>query len=373
MCRCGILLSYVDGHDSVLRLLTCFDRTNSRYLGVLDDEKKLVGIVSYSDVLASVDPVLMMEHKKLADVLNKRRVELMDVTVRTEEVLAQLVSVEDSVLILEQGRLVGIVTTRDAIRLIHEAVDTQASIRAYMTSPVWTVHPEETIKNSIDLLKQRGFKRAVVVDNDGCVLGVVTQRELVDITYGRWAEMMKLHAHELGELVQMLESANQELKKESLTDPLTGVGNRRRINQAIEGEIGRYYRHGMSPFSVLLFDIDHFKLINDTHGHLVGDQVLKILCRTIADRLRGSDEIARWGGEEFAVILPTANQAHAAALAERLRQRIAETDFAGICLTVSIGVAEYQRGESLEAMLERVDHALYAAKQAGRDCVMLAK
>ena len=150
------------------------------------------------------------------------------------------------------------------------------------------------------------------------------------------------------------------------------MGNRRRVNQAIEGEIGRYYRHGMSPFSVLLFDIDHFKIINDTHGHLVGDQVLKALCGTIAERLRGSDEIARWGGEEFAVILPTANQVQAVALAERLRQRIAETNFDGIRISVSIGVAEYQRGESLEALLERVDHALYAAKQGGRNRVVVA-
>lgn len=365
-------LHYVDGRDSVLRLLTCFDRSNSRYLGVLDDHKKLVGIVSYSDVLASVDPVLMMEHKKLADVLNKRRVERLDANTKTEDVLSQLVAVEDAVLILEQQRLVGIITTRDAIRLINEGVDTQEPIRLHMTSPVWTVPPSETIKATIDLLKAHGFKRAVVVDENGSVLGVVTQRELVDITYGRWAEMMKLHAHELGELVQMLESANQELKKESLTDPLTGVGNRRRVNQAIEGEIGRYYRHGMSPFSILLFDIDHFKMINDTHGHLVGDQVLKTLCRTIAEHLRGSDEVARWGGEEFAVILPTANQVHAVALAERLRQRIVETDFDSIRLSVSIGAAEYQRGESLEALLERADHALYAAKQGGRNRVMVA-
>lgn len=365
-------LNYVDGRESVLRLLNCFDQSNCRYLGVLSDDKKLVGIVSYSDVLASVDPVLMMEHKKLSDVLSKRRVERLDVNVRTEDVLSQLVSVDDAVLILEQARLVGIVTTRDAIRLINEAVDTQEPIRQHMTSPVWTVHPNKTIRATIDLLKKHGFKRAVVVDTDGSVLGVVTQRELVDITYGRWAEMMKLHAHELGELVQMLESANQELKKESLTDPLTGVGNRRRVNQAIEGEIGRYYRHSMSPFSVLLFDIDHFKRINDSHGHLVGDQVLKTLCRTIAECLRGSDEIARWGGEEFAVILPTANQTHATALAERLRQRIAETDFDGIRISVSIGVAEYRRGESLEALLERVDRALYAAKQGGRNRVVIA-
>lgn len=198
----------------------------------------------------------------------------------------------------------------------------------------------------------------------------ITQRELLDLTYGRWAELMKMHVHELGELVNMLENANQELRKETLTDPLTGVGNRRRINnQAIEAEIGRYYRHGMTPFSVAMVDIDHFKQINDTHGHLMGDAILRQLSRYFADRLRVSDEIARWGGEEFLLLLPSASLQHAIQLAERIRNEIAALDFSGTPVTVSIGVAEYQRGESLETLLARADRALYAAKQGGRNRV----
>lgn len=365
-------LGYVDGEESVLHLLTRFDNSNSRYLGVRNADLELIGVVSYSDVLASVDPVLMMERKTLADVLNKRRIDMVSFSASTEDILTQLINAEDAVLVSENGKLVGIVTTKDAIRLIKENADTQAPIGRYMTSPVWTINQQETIKSAIEHLKEKKYKRAIVVSDEGALVGVVTQRELVDITYGRWAELMKLHAHELGELVHMLKSENQVLQKETLTDPLTGVGNRRRINQIIESEIGRYYRHSMVPFSVLLLDIDFFKKINDAHGHLVGDQVLKGLCKKILAMLRVSDEIARWGGEEFAVLLPTANKEHATTLAERIRADIAKTDFDGMRVTVSIGVAEYVRGESLEELLGRVDQALYTAKQGGRNKVVAA-
>lgn len=366
------LLSYVDGEESVLHLLSKFDEAHCRYLGVRDNQNSLIGIVSYTDILASVDPVLMIERKKLSEVVGKRRVDIVGLTTSTEVVLAQLVDAEDAVLVAEHGRLVGIMTTKDAVRLIKEGADIKAPVEKYMTSPVWTLSHAETIKVAIDLLKEKKFKRAIVVDDDGKVLGIVTQRELVDITYGRWAELMKLHAHELGELVVMLQSANKKLQQETLTDPLTGVGNRRRINQVIESEIGRYYRQNMSPFSLLLLDIDHFKQVNDEYGHLAGDQVLKELCKKVLSLLRVTDEMARWGGEEFVVLLPTASADHAAVLAERIRAEIAQGVTGGLNVTISVGLAEYQRGESLETLVSRADQALYAAKNQGRNRVCRA-
>ena len=362
----------VEGDASVLKILDKFDEAHCRYLGVLDEAGELVGIVSYTDVLASVDPALMIERKRLSEVLSKLRPEIVDHTAKVESVLALLEDLEDAVLIEQDGKLAGIVTTKDAIRIIKHRVEGSDPIGKHMTSPVLTIGLEETVKAAIEFLKVQHFKRAIVVDENGRVAGMLTQRELVDITYGRWAELMKLHAHELGELVSMLESSNQELKKESLTDPLTGVGNRRRFNHLIESEIGRYYRHGMTPFSVLLLDIDHFKQINDTHGHLAGDNVLKKLSARIFDMLRTSDEISRWGGEEFAVMLPTANLGNSAALAERIRTDIARMDFDGLNVTISIGAAEYCRGESMEDLMRRADQALYAAKQGGRNRVAVA-
>lgn len=366
------LLVYVNEDENVLHMLPLFDDRNCRYLGVKNADGNLNGIVTYTDVLASVDPAVMIEHKTLAEVLEKGSIETISESTRTETVLDQLIYPEDAILIAEQGNLVGIVTTKDVVRMIRNSVDMSLPIRCYMTTPVCTINRRETIKAAIEHLKERKFKRAIVVDDDGNVNGVITQRELISITYGRWAELMKLHAHELGELVRVLESKNIKLQMESLTDPLTGTGNRRMINQAIESEIGRYYRREMTTFSVLLLDVDFFKNINDAHGHPFGDEVLKSLCHRVKGILRVSDILARWGGEEFAILLPAADLDSATMLAERMRADIAQTPVENQSVTVSIGVAEYRRGESLEMLLQRVDKALYAAKHTGRNKVVSA-
>jgi diguanylate cyclase (GGDEF)-like protein len=363
-------LNYVRAAENVLNVLPVFDAHQCRYLGVRDDSGRLIGVVSYTDVLASVDPVVVMERKKLIEVVSKRHIEVVPASMSVEQAMMHLIYAEDAVLVEQDGNIAGIVTTKDAIRLIKEQVDTDAPIGRYMTSPVWTISQGETIKSAIDALRQRQYKRAIVTDEQGKLVGVVTQRELIDLTYGRWAELMKLHAHELGELVHVLESKNYALQQETLTDTLTGAGNRRKINQAIEAEIGRYYRHGMTPFSVMLLDIDFFKKVNDMHGHLFGDKVLRHVAQHVSGMLRITDVLARWGGEEFAVLLPTANREAAAILAERIREVIASSPFDKVSVTVSIGVAEYARGEALEGVLRRADQALYAAKEGGRNRVV---
>jgi diguanylate cyclase (GGDEF)-like protein len=123
----------------------------------------------------------------------------------------------------------------------------------------------------------------------------------------------------------------------------------------------------------LLLDIDHFKKINDTHGHPFGDEVLKSLCTTVKKRLRATDTLARWGGEEFAVLLPAASLSAATNLANHIRLDIESNNIpAESAVTVSIGTAEYRRGESLEMLLQRVDKALYQAKLNGRNTVIPA-
>ena len=365
-------LAYVDGDENVLTLMQRLESLPNRYFGVRDAQEVLIGVVSTTDIMASVDPVLIMERKKLSDILSKRRVDIVDVSTPTEEVFSRLINAEDAVLVGQGQQLVGIITTKDALRLIRDGVDTHRAVDAYMSTPVATISHNETVKNAIAHLKALHFKRAIVVDDSGHFCGVVTQSELINITYGRWAELMKMHAHELGELVQVLETENQRLQRESLSDALTGVGNRRYFNHVIEAEIGRYYRQNQVPFSVLIMDIDHFKKVNDEHGHLRGDGVLKALSKHVSELLRVSDEISRWGGEEFAVILPSADAQHAAVLAERIRQAVATCLFDGLGITLSIGVAQYARGQSLDEFMQRADAALYSAKQSGRNRVMTA-
>ena len=172
-------------------------------------------------------------------------------------------------------------------------------------------------------------------------------------------------------------SARHEMEEKlrilSQTDSLTGLWNRRRFAEMATEELTRALRYA-HPVSVLIFDIDHFKRINDNFGHLVGDEVLVTLAGIVLGCTRESDSVARWGGEEFTILMPYTALAAAASVAEKIRERVAQHEFPnGLRLTVSIGVAEWQlRDEPVDAVVSRADDALYRAKDAGRNRIILA-
>jgi diguanylate cyclase (GGDEF)-like protein len=153
-------------------------------------------------------------------------------------------------------------------------------------------------------------------------------------------------------------------------DQLTGLWNRRAFDQRLHEAIAHHGRHD-GIFSLLLIDLDHFKAVNDRHGHVAGDEVLKRFADVLHERLRQNDVDARWGGEEFAVLADGANLDNAFLVAEHIRRAVESTVFTGPGrLTVSIGVAEYQATETADDLLSRVDDALYEAKRAGRNRVV---
>lgn len=174
--------------------------------------------------------------------------------------------------------------------------------------------------------------------------------------------------------LKLLQEANEKLKTDLVelgklagTDKLTGAWNRHRFEESVANEIDRLKRYG-HPLSVLMVDIDHFKAINDTFGHGVGDQVLTGLAAVIRSSLRSTDALTRWGGEEFVVLGPCTTLSTMAILAERLRERIAQAAFPhGKQVSVSIGVAECLPDELWVHFLERADAALYKAKENGRN------
>jgi len=171
---------------------------------------------------------------------------------------------------------------------------------------------------------------------------------------------------------EKLEKVSQELETMSLTDSLTGLPNRRHLMNNLEKEISRHKRQG-GPFSVAILDVDHFKAVNDTHGHLCGDHVLTRLGDALLEALRTYDMVARYGGEEFCVVLANTDIEEGLRVMERVRTTIEETPFSfegnKIRLTVSIGITSTQGLEnpSLDAMLSRADRALYRAKVQGRN------
>jgi len=169
-----------------------------------------------------------------------------------------------------------------------------------------------------------------------------------------------------------LEELARDLKFQATTDPLTGLSNRLLLNHQLDQEIARAARYG-SPVSFIIYDIDSFKRINDNYGHPVGDKVLIEISRLASATIRKSDFLARWGGEEFAIIVPQADVNEAAALAGALRAAIQAHAFHGVeTITCSLGVAEYELGDTAESLVARADKALYCAKVNGRNRVETA-
>jgi len=166
----------------------------------------------------------------------------------------------------------------------------------------------------------------------------------------------------------------EQMEKQAITDELTGLYNRRAFASLAEKEVGRARRY-QRPLALILFDIDHFKNVNDTHGHLMGDQVLRILTEKVTMTTRSTDIVCRYGGEEFIVLMPEAGREEAMAMAERLREMVSGitvvTPGGTLSLTISLGMAEFEAGsdETLENLIHRSDKAMYEAKAAGRNTV----
>ena len=173
-------------------------------------------------------------------------------------------------------------------------------------------------------------------------------------------------AREVGERRKL----QAELEALATTDPLTGVANRREFNTVLPQEVRRAARYG-APLSLILMDIDHFKRINDQHGHPAGDAVLQYFTSLVQRHVRDQDMLARWGGEEFALLCPHTDIEAASRIADKLRALVREHAFPHVAsVTCSFGVAQWLAGEQPADLVARADAALYAAKGGGRDQVM---
>lgn len=176
---------------------------------------------------------------------------------------------------------------------------------------------------------------------------------------------------------EAVENAAVTIAKLSATDPLTGLLNRRAFEIELEIESNRAQRLKL-PLALIFGDIDYFKMVNDTHGHPVGDEVLKGIAKILKSGARDYDRVARYGGEEFIMILPETKAEIAVEIAERLRRAIEiwklihQEKLWPIAITMSFGVAELNKEESLESLIDRTDKALYRAKKSGRNAVFLS-
>src|SRR3954466_7615563 len=200
---------------------------------------------------------------------------------------------------------------------------------------------------------------------------VRTTREMEE-NNGRLESSLKASKQEITQLQVNLET----VRNESLTDPLTSLANRKYFDQSLEKFIAQSAASG-EPMALMLSDIDHFKAFNDTFGHLTGDQVLRLVALSVKQNVKGQDIAARYGGEEFAIILPGTPLRAALTVADHIRRAVMTKELMKRStgehlgrVTVSIGVAILQKGETAQSLIERADGCLYAAKRCGRNRVM---
>lgn len=217
------------------------------------------------------------------------------------------------------------------------------------------------------LLTAMSSQAAVAIDNADLYRKLQELNEsLEQKVHERTADLLRAN--------ERLSVLNKELAEIAITDGLTQVYNRQYFMDRLRQEVKRAHRYG-TPVSLLMMDIDHFKQVNDTHGHQAGDAVLVAMARAIGERLRETDLFARYGGEEFCLIATAMDQGEAVLLAERLKEIIAGTDveYQGkrIKITVSIGVSTWEPSlkEDFEGLIRRADTALYRAKDQGRNRV----
>ncbi|HZS84782.1 MAG TPA: diguanylate cyclase [Stellaceae bacterium] len=205
----------------------------------------------------------------------------------------------------------------------------------------------------------------------GIVSGLVKETQRVAARNAALETQLTQSSGEIFELRQNLEA----VRHEAMTDALTGIANRKSFDERLRGAAREAMESG-EPLSLLFLDIDHFKTFNDSYGHQLGDQVLRLVARTLTDCVKGRDTTARYGGEEFAIILPNTRLVDAKRVAEQIRGTMMRRRIVGKStgedygtVTLSIGVGAFRPGEPLSELLGRADAALYLAKKTGRNRV----
>ncbi|SDE39233.1 sensor domain-containing diguanylate cyclase [Rhodospira trueperi] len=223
---------------------------------------------------------------------------------------------------------------------------------------------DATIKALMESPKRRPIEHRFIRSDDGLFVGELSA-ELIDSGTTHYLLTMIVDVTHQRELMA-------ELEHKATHDVLTGANNRQQADRVLEQEARRADRMN-TPVSVIMADVDHFKAVNDRFGHPVGDRVLREVVERLDARVRETDLLARWGGEEFLVILPGTDSDGAGQLAETLRLALAETPMPEVgAVTISLGAAERRPGETVEEWVSRADQALYAAKASGRNAVRVA-
>ncbi len=262
--------------------------------------------------------------------------------------------------------------TDEAVRRAGDQIQATIKDVSHMVHDVQSATSEFSV--SLSQVKSNILKADSKEDLERIVHGIVADTtKMLDQNKGL-EEQLTLSAKMMEALQRDLEIA----RRQALTDGLTGIANRKAFDNEMR-RVAEECKENKSTFTLLMVDIDHFKSFNDNYGHQVGDQVLRLVAKTLTDGIKGKDTAARYGGEEFSIILPETPIEAGVAVANTLRKAIAGKDVINRStgeklgrITMSAGVAQFNGSETIEDMIERADAALYAAKHNGRNQVASA-
>ena len=343
------------------------------HICVINEDNSLYGLVTLSDIISNIDPSTLLDNYKISDFLKLgKRTKWANKNSITSDIIQQMSTESFSnAIIVENKKPIGMFTTKDIKDIINKQKDLTLCVSNYMSSPVETINKETTINNALEFINTKHYKRAIVVDENGDLIGSISQKELIILTYSKWESLMRKHQEELSEINKMLETKNTEIEIKASTDSLTGLHNRDKFSQLYALEYASMINKE-TALSLMLLDIDLFKKVNDTYGHNTGDKVLVHLSHTLLRILRHLDVVCRWGGEEFVILLPATKIDNAKKIAEKIRAYIEESYIEDIIkITVSIGVTEVGKGDILSSTIDRADKALYLGKNSGRNSVIV--
>ncbi len=363
-------LEHILSNDNVLTALDLLERRQSRYLAVVNDNNELIGIVTYTDILSSIDPSVLIEKKSIGDLISRTEPTTFSPDWILEDVLYHLQKIEDAIIVVEDGFPVGIITTKDVFRIVSTGQSAHHPLSSYMSSPVITTASSASIQQTLTQLTTCNIKRAVVVDAAGRLAGVVTQTELIDFAYGAWANLIKHHAVELNELVDILKAKNQALESSALIDQESGLANKRHFFQRLTEEVGRVNRYKASLFSIARLEIDAFSKIADTYGKDTDKELLAVIGKAMSGVIRKTDVAARLDGGQFGLLLTNTPEKNATGFVERLLFLIEAAALeCNIKINIAAGVVEYIPQENQGNLVTRLDQALLIAKSSGGRCV----
>ncbi|MEO1147475.1 MAG: diguanylate cyclase [Cyanobacteria bacterium J06638_22] len=376
--------------QEIFPLSRMLSRNRIRHLPVLDEQNHVVGIVTPQSIRNLLKPEYLLRYVRVNDVMQKHVIcGSPDSTVLV--IAQQMASHRVSCVVITENQTsfpIGIITERDIVKFHQLGLDfPQTFALNVMSAPLFTMHPQDSLWGVHQKMQELNVRRLVMTHPTGELAGIVTQSQMLKMldptemyhVMEQMQEIIDRQTNELQELNQKLQLANKELAHISTIDELTQIVNRRRFNEFLYREWERLSNTDQ-PLSLIMCDVDRFKSYNDIYGHLAGDECLVKIAKVLRGATRQvSDLVARFGGEEFALILPNTNIDGVTRVVEDILKRIQNLHIPHALpnspgfVTVSLGAATIvpNQNSSPELLLQGADQLLYRAKQKGRNTYTL--